>query len=64
MPIPKGFREKKLSRVKCAKGSFRTKLLSKRSRLIICCPAGPGHWKRGRCSVGTRAVAKLTKVKK
>jgi len=57
MPIPKGYREKKLSRIKCAKGSFRVKVLSPRRRLIVCCPAGPRHWKRGRCAVGTRAVA-------
>ncbi|MGI0149638.1 MAG: hypothetical protein ACREDF_08930, partial [Thermoplasmata archaeon] len=60
MPIPKGFRETKFKGVRCAAGSHRTKIVSKNTRLIICCPRGPGHWKRGRCSVGTRAVAKLT----
>ena len=63
MPVPKGFRETKFRGVRCAKGSHRVKVLSKNLRLIVCCPAGPGHWKRGRCTVGMRAVAKQTRVR-
>lgn len=47
---------KRLGRVKCARGSIRTKRIAKGKVLRLCCPRGPGHWKRGRCSVGTRAV--------
>lgn len=59
MPVPKGFTEKKVRGVTCARGSYRTKKLSKSKRLIVCCPKGPGHWKRGRCRVGMRAKAVL-----
>jgi len=54
MPVPKGYRHKKLgSRASCAKGSFR-RIRSGRALLTICCPKG--HWKRKRCNTGTRAI--------
>lgn len=73
MPIPKGFKERKLKKVRCAKGSIRTKVISKDRRLLICCPAG--HWSakavgvvggkrvKGVCEVGTKAYAMLERKK-
>jgi hypothetical protein len=62
VPIPKGFRERKLSTVRCDKRSFRTKHISKGRRLLICCPVG--KFKKGRCRVGTRAKAMLIPKKR
>lgn len=61
MPIPKGWSEKKLKKVRCDKRSIRTKILSKNRRILVCCPAG--HWsaRSGRCKVGTRGYALLTR---
>ncbi len=46
--------QRKRPRSTCARGSIRT---VKRGRVAVrvCCPKGPGHWKRGRCTVGLRA---------
>lgn len=41
---------------RCAKGSFRT-ITRGKVKLVICCPKG--RWRRGRCSVGTRAQSIL-----
>ncbi len=60
--VPKGWREKKLATIECAAGSMRTKTLGPKTRLLVCCPRGPGHYKGGRCKVGMRAVAKLEKA--
>ena len=64
MPYPKGYWVRVIPKVRCAKGSHRVKILSKRKRLIVCCPVGPGHWKGGKCKVGTRAKVILTKISK
>lgn len=54
MPIPKGYSHKKLgSSRSCAAGSFR-RVRSGKALVTVCCPKG--KWKRGRCTVGTRAV--------
>ena len=55
--IPKGFRETKVSRISCAAGSIRTISPNSKTRLLVCCPSGPGHFKNGRCRVGTRVKA-------
>lgn len=58
--LTKNFRRKRLmSPGKCAAKSFRMKKI-KGGMLVVCCPRGPGHWKRGRCHVGMRAQARLT----
>ena len=48
----KNFCRKKVSGLRCAKGSHRT-LRRGNVRVLICCPRG--RWKGGSCSVGTRA---------
>lgn len=70
MPVPKGFRETKLRpKIRCAERSHRIKILSRRTRLVICCPAGTtegkANWNRKtkRCRIGTRAVAKQTRIR-
>lgn len=42
-----------MSRGACAVGSLRT-IRSGGAVLRVCCPKGPGHWKAGKCRVGTR----------
>lgn len=57
MPIPRGYRRKKIVkswRRSCAPGSIRT-VKSGKARVLICCPKG--KFSRGRCKVGTRAIA-------
>lgn len=62
MPVPKGFRERKVGRpTRCAKGSYRIKVLSKHRRLVVCCPAGKWMPRKKRCRVGIRAVAMQTR---
>lgn len=46
----------------CAKGSFRTKVLSKTRSLVICCPKG--KWSGSKCRVGTRAQSMTWKEKR
>lgn len=41
---------------RCAKGSFRT-ITRGKVKLVVCCPRG--KWRRGRCTVGTRAQSIL-----
>lgn len=61
--ITKGFvRRRKMSPSKCAPGSFRTITTGRRHERIICCPRG--HFKRGRCRVGTVTQSVLTRRKK
>jgi hypothetical protein len=55
--MPKGFRETQVSRISCAQGSLRTVSPNKTTRVLVCCPSGPGHWKSGRCRVGMRMKA-------
>lgn len=45
---------------KCARGSFRTKVVNATTQLILCCP--PGKWSvRGKkCKVGMKLHAKHT----
>lgn len=57
MPLPKGYRRKRLKNWKrvCARGSVRT-VASGRARVFVCCPRG--KWsKRTRCKVGMTAVS-------
>lgn len=49
----KGYRTKRLMPKRaCASGSFRTKKLSARTRLIVCCPRGKWSARSKRCRVG------------
>lgn len=41
------------------KNSFRTKEISKHTKIIVACPKG--KFKRGKCAVGTRVQAILRK---
>lgn len=64
MPVPRGFRERKVGRpTRCAAGSYRTKVLSKNRRLVVCCPAGKWKPRKKRCSVGTRVVTMQTRMR-
>lgn len=54
MPVPKGYKHKKLASAKsCAAGSFRR---VKRGGVLVtvCCPRG--KWKGGSCKVGMKAI--------
>lgn len=54
----KGYRTKRLmAKRACARGSFRTKKLSARTRLIVCCPRG--KWSRKHCRVGMKGYEVL-----
>lgn len=55
--VTKNFRrERQFSPKLCARGSFRT-ITRGKIKLVICCPKG--KYRRGRCSVGTRAQSIL-----
>ncbi len=55
--VTKNFvRHRQFSPKRCAKGSFRT-IERGKIKLVVCCPKG--HWKHGRCLVGTRAQSIL-----
>ena len=58
MPIPKGWKRKKIANWKrvCAAGSLRT-VRSGKARVLVCCPKGKWKPRAGRCKVGTRAVS-------
>lgn len=52
---------------KCARGSFRTlDTESGDTRILICCPKGPGHWNKRtkQCNVGTRAYEILRRTRR
>jgi len=65
MPVPKGFKERKLKfpSEKCDSRSFRIKVQTKNRRIVICCPKGEWNAKRKRCRVGTRGVSLQTRKK-
>lgn len=54
MPIPKGYKHKKLGKSSsCAAGSFR-RVRSGKALVTVCCPKG--KWKGERCRVGMKAI--------
>lgn len=61
--VTKNFiRERQISPNKCAKRSFRTKAVSKNTRLIVCCPKG--YYSKNRCRSGMILQSKLTRRKR
>jgi hypothetical protein len=56
MPVPKGYKEKPAGfpMSRCAQKSIRVKKVNSTTRVLVCCPKG--HYKNGRCKVGTRAT--------
>lgn len=59
MPIPRGYKRKRLVKSykrTCAKGSIRT-IKRGKVRILICCPRGKWKPRARRCKVGTRAIS-------
>lgn len=54
-------RERQISPNRCAKKSFRTKSVSKKTKIIVCCPKGSYDSKKKKCKKGMILQSKLTK---
>lgn len=62
MPVEitkKYIRKRRFSPRKCSPKSFRVKTVSPRTKLVVCCLKG--HYKKGRCQIGTRVQSILRK---
>lgn len=56
-------RERLISPNKCAKGSFRVKSVSKKNKIVVCCPKGHYNSRTKKCRVGTIGQSKLIRRK-
>lgn len=64
MPVEIGktfVRRRKMSPSRCAPRSFRMKTLSRKHKIVICCPKGKWSRRAGRCKVGMKTQSVLTK---
>ena len=60
-PRAKFCRERQFSPSVCDPRSFRTKPVSKKTKLVVCCPKGKFDRKTKRCKVGTKTQSILKK---